>query len=1081
MFLTKASLKNPIAIFFFSAAMILLGTVSLKKLPIDLFPNINVPVIMVGTLYPGANPSDVERAVSYIIERSVSGVSNLDHVESTNKLGLSIVRVWFKWGTDINAAELEVSQMVQSVMKNLPQGIFPPFIVKFDISNIPICSITLEGKGYDEKFLYDLAFNTIEPQLESLQGVSAASVKGGKIREIDVELNPNLMRERGISVLDVERAVSNANLIFQSGDIRIGKIDYNIMTNSQVPSIKQLSDVVIKVANNNPIRIKDVGRVVDGHQIQLNVSRINGKRGVYLDVYRQPGTNTLEVVNNLKNAIHDLNGVPPGVKVGVTFDTSIYIRKAIESLKNEAFQGAILTFIVILLFLGSMKETLFAAVSIPLSVFVAFIFLYFTGQTLNTFTLGGLTLAIGRLIDDAIVVLECIHKHLQRGETPLQAALSGTQEVGLPVLSATITFMIVFLPVVFITGVARYTFTPLALTASAAMGASYLVSMTVIPALSQRFLHAEGLVDIQTGQAYTIEHGMSTKSTLIHKQKRPNVLKRILNATQRFLNYIEDQYEKGIGWALRHKISLLVGVVTLFVLSLGLLKFIGTEFFPEADEAQFRIIVRNRIGTRLEETEKVIEKVEKIIRETIPKEQIVTLLSNMGAARAGRAAFYSTNTGPHSGYVQVYLVQPDHRDKSTLQYVDILRPKIQQALPGILVSFDTGGVVKKILNFGYNAPIDVELSGYSFADAAKTAKEISVSMKKVPGLSDIMISREENYPEIDVNVDRQKAALLGISERDVAHAVLSSFFGNISGAPIFTDPATGNEYYVVTRLQKPFRSNLEDLQNNVFFINQDQPVFLKTIANIQRNSGPVQIDRRRLQRVIDLTANPSGRDLGSIGKDLKNQLQDIKLPNGFHLAYRGQMEEQEQTFKSLFFAMGLAIILIYMILGSQFRSFIHPLIVLFTVPMGLIGVFLILFLTKTTLSTTSLMGVIMLVGIAVSNGVLLIDYANVLQRQGFAPSEAITRAGKVRLRPILMTSLATIFGLIPLALGLEVGSEANAPLARTVVGGLGVSTLLTLFLIPVLYSLVEERFRKRTASFGTQRAEVINHGTILEK
>ena len=1081
MFLTKASLKNPIAIFFFSVAMILLGAVSLKKLPIDLFPNINVPVIMVGTLYPGANPSDVERTVSYIIERSVSGVSNLDHVESTNKVGLSIVRVWFKWGADINAAELEVSQMVQSVMKNLPQGIFPPFIVKFDISNIPVCSITLEGKGYDEKYLYDLAFNTIEPQLESLQGVSAASVKGGKIREIDVELNPNLMRERGISVLDVERAVGNSNLIFQSGDIKIGKLDYNIFTNSQIPSIKLMSDVVVKVANDNPIRIKDIGRVVDGHQIQLSVSRVNGKRGVYLDIYRQPGTNTLEVVDKIKEAVQHLNGVPPGIKVNVTFDTSTYIRKAIESLKNEAFQGAILTFVIILLFLGSVKETLFAAVSIPLSVFVTFIFLYFTGQTLNTFTLGGLTLAIGRLIDDAIVVLECIHKHLQKGETPLQAALSGTQEVGVPVLSATITFMIVFLPVVFITGVARYTFTPLALTASAAMGASYLVSMTVIPALSQRFLHVESLTDTQTGQTYTIEHGMSTKPTLIHKQKRPNILKRILNATQRFLNYIEDQYEKGIGWALRHKISLLAGVIVLFALSLGLLKFIGTEFFPEADEAQFRIIVRNRIGTRLEETEKVIENVEKIIHETIPKEQIVTLLSNMGSPRAGRSAFYSTNTGPHSGYVQVYLVQPDHRDKSTLQYVDLLRPKIQKALPGTLVSFDTGGVVKKILNFGYNNPIDVELSGYDFKKASAAAKEVMASMKQVPGMSDIMISREENYPEIDINVDRQKAALLGISERDVSHAVLSSFFGNLSGAPIFSDPTTGNEYYVVTRLQKPFRSNLEDLENNVFFFNQGHPVLLKTIANIQRNSGPVQIDRRRLQRVIDLTANPSGRDLGSIGKDLKNQLQDIKLPTGFHIAYRGQMEEQEQTFKSLFFAMGLAIILIYMILGSQFRSFIHPLIVLFTVPMGLIGVFLILFLTKTTLSTTSLMGVIMLVGIAVSNGVLLIDYANVLQRQGFTPSEAITRAGKVRLRPILMTSLATIFGLIPLALGLEVGSEANAPLARTVVGGLWVSTLLTLFLIPVLYALVEERFRKRHASFGAQRAEAINQGTILEK
>ncbi|MBI3802682.1 MAG: efflux RND transporter permease subunit [Nitrospirae bacterium] len=1051
MFLTKAALKNPIAIFFLSMAIILLGAISVSELPIDLFPNISVPVIMVGTLYPGANPSDVERAVSYIIERAVSGVSSLDHVSSTNKQGLSVVRVWFKWGADINAAELEVSQMVQSVMKNLPQGIFPPFIVKFDISNIPIASVTLSGEGYDEKYLYDLAFNTIEPQLESLPGISAATVKGGKVREIDVEIDPNLMRERGISVLDVEKAVRNADLIFQSGDIKIGTLDYNVFTNSQISAVQQLNQVVVRVANGTPIRIKDIGRVNDGHQIQLNVSRVNGTRGVYMDIYRQPGTNTVQVVDQIKEAIHHLNGVPPGVQLNVTFDTSIYIRNAIESLKNEALQGAVLTFIVILLFLGSMKETLFAAVSIPLSVFVAFVFLYFTGGTLNTFTLGGLTLAIGRLIDDAIVVLESIHKHVEKGEYPMEAALAGTREVGLPVLSATLTFMIVFLPVAFITGVAKYTFMPLALTACAAMGASYFVSMTVIPALAQRFLRAEG-----------------------HEQKRAGPLKRLLKGSQRLLDRLDEKYERGAAWAIRRRVPLIFGMATIFFLSLGLLKFIGTEFFPEADEGQFRVIVRNRIGTRLEETEKVVEKVEKMIRETIPQKEVLTLLSNMGSPRAGRSAFYSTNTGPHSGYVMVYLVQPDQRKKSVLEYVSLLRPKLEQALPGILVSFDTGGVVKKILNFGYSAPIDVELRGYGFEQAASTARQLASEMKKIPGLTDVMISREENYPEIDINVDREKASLLGIDESQVAHAVLSSIFGNLSGAPIFTDPATGNEYYVVTRLQEPFRSNLEDLENNIFFINNGQPVFLKTVARLQRGSGPVQIERRYLQRVIDLTANPAGRDLGSVGEDLKKQLATVSLPTGFHLAYRGQMEEQEKTFKSLFFAMGLAVLLIYMVLGSQFRSFIHPLIVLLTVPLGLTGVFITLYLTNTTLSTTSLMGIIMLVGIAVSNGVLLIDYANFLQRQGVAPAEAISRAGRVRLRPILMTSLATIFGLLPLALGLEVGSEANAPLARAVVGGLLVSTFLTLFLIPALYSLIEERLRKRFGPPAIGQAEPIH-------
>lgn len=1057
MFLTQASLKNPVAIFFLSVAIVLLGSISLDELPIDLFPNISVPVIMVGTLYPGANPSDVERAVSYIIERAVSGVSNLDYVSSTNKQGLSIVRVWFKWGADINAAELEVSQMVQSVMKNLPQGIFPPFIVKFDISNIPVASITLNGEGYDEKYLYDLAFNTIEPQIESLPGVSAASVKGGKIREIDVELDPNLMRERGISVLDVEKAVRTGDLIFQSGDIKVGGLDYNVFTNSQIPLVRQIGDVVVKVANNTPIRIKDVGGVVDGHQIQLNVSRVNGRRGVYLDVYRQPGTNTVQVVDAIKEAIHHLNNVPPSIKLDVTFDTSIYIRKAIQSLKHEAFQGSFLALAIIFLFLGSVKETLFSAVSIPLSIFVAFVFLFMTGQTLNTFTLGGLTLAIGPLIDNAIVVLESIHRHRERGENAMEAALSGTREVGLPVLSATMTFMIVFLPVVFIQGVARYTFMPLALTASAAMGASYFISMTVIPTLAGRFMRSES-----------------------HEEQGHGVLKRITQFVRTRLDRMDARYETGVRWAVAHRVPLIGGAVLVFVLSLGLLKFIGTEFFPEADEGQFRIIVRDRIGTRLEETEKTIAQVEQIIEQTIPKNQIVTLLSNLGSPRSGRSAFYSTNTGPHSGYVQVYLVQPDKRDKSVLQYVDALRPKLQQALPGILISFDTGGVVKKILNFGYNNPIDVELSGYNLTDAAETARQISAKMKAVPGLSDVMISREEHYPELDINVDREKASLLGITEGDVAHTVLSSIFGNLSGAPIYTDPTTGNEYYVVTRLQKPFRGSIDDLENNIFFVNHGQPVFLKTVANIRRNSGPVQIDHRRLQRVIDLMANPSGRDLGSVGADLKKALAGYNLPAGFRLAYRGQMEEQEKTFKSLFFAMGLAVLLIYMVLGSQFRSFIHPLIVMVAVPLGLTGVFVTLFLTRTTISTTSLMGVIMLVGIVVSNGVLLINYANFLQRQGMAPADAVIRAGKVRLRPILMTALATVFGLLPLALGLEVGSEANAPLARAVVGGLLVSTFLTLFVVPALYSLVEERLRRRFHPPSPRRAEGIDP-TILRE
>lgn len=1036
--MTKLALKNPIGVLMFGLALALLGVIGLQKLPLDLFPKVDVPVIMIGTLYPGAAPEVVERTVSYPIETAVGQTANLDYVSSQSRYGLSVVRAWYRWGTNIDAAQLQVSQMVQSIQKNLPHGIFPPFVVAFDVSNIPVATVTLESSELDEKGLYDLAVNTIAPQLAGLPGISYASPTGGKIREITVRLNPDKMREKGVDAAEVEQAVSSSTLLASSGDIKVGALDYNVFTNSQINSVREMNDIVVKTVNGVPIHLRDVGLASDGAAIQVNIARINGRKGVYLQVYRQPGTNMVEIVDALKTAVPKLHDIPASVKLGVAFDQAKFVRASIGALKHEAVQGALLAVLVIVFFLGSFRSTAIIFLALPLSILATFFGLSATGQTLNFFTLGGMTLVAGRLIDDAIVVLENVHRHMELGKKPLQAAFDGAREVGLAVLASTITTIIVFAPVVMVEGVAKYLFTPMMVTISIAMGASYVVAMAVIPVLCQRFLkpHEKG-----------------------HVSHVP--VERALAACIALLDRLDQAYGRAIGAALRNRGKVLGGVGLLFAASLLLVPHIGSEFFPEADESQFRIVLRAPIGTRLEETEKQIAEVEAITRQIVPEKDIKTLLSNVGTPRGSRSAFYSTNTGPHSAYLQVELVPPGERDKSSEEYIALLRPALRKALPGRSITFDPGGVMKKVLNFGYASPIDVELSGYDFKQAHEAATALAEAMRTVPGVKDVLISREENFPELDVKVDREKAALAGVSERDTAHALLDSLLGNYSAAPYFEDPRSGNQYFVVTRLDGQHAEHLEDLGNISVVGKGGTPVYLKSIASIQRGSGPVQIDRRRLQRVIDLTANPQGRDLGAVSADVRAAIEKVKLPPGFQVRLRGQTEQQETTFKSLKSASLLALLLVFMLLATQFRSLLQPLVMMTSVPLGMIGVFVALWATKTPLSTTSFMGIIMMVGVAVSNGVLLIDFANVLRRRGADLEDAVVLAGRTRLRPILMTTVATLAGLIPMAMGIGEGAETNAPLARAVVGGLTVSTFLTLFFVPVLYTVVEKRFGKR--------------------
>src|SRR5216684_2318570 len=1018
MWLTRLALRNPVLILMMSLMTLALGAVSLDRLAVDLFPDITVPLIRVATFYTG-----------------------VDRGESVSKQGVSLVSVWFQFGTNLDNAQFDVSQRIAQILNTLPPGIQQPFNIKFDITNIPVVQVAVGSSELDEKQLYDLAYNVIEPQLERIPGVASATVGGGKVREVQVQVHRDALRARSLAVLDVVNAVRSSNLLLPSGNLRAGDRDYNVFANTQFEQTKPLADVILRpgleVGGRQvpPVRVGDVARIEDGTQDQSEIVRINGQRGVYLRVLKQPGANTIKVVDSIRAALPNLRGAPANVKLQISFDQSSYIRSAVKALEHEAVTGGLLAILVILVFLVSLRATAIVAVAIPLSIVATFVLLFFTGNTLNVFTLGGLALGVGRLVDDSIVELENIHRHLALGQDRRSAVLAAAQEVAMPILVSTITTIVVFFPVLFLFGIARNLFLPLALTISFALIMSFFVSRTVTPLLCLMVLdkgHPEG-----------------------------GVAKRITG----LLDKLDDAYASVLTWVLHHRTRTIAGILALFVASLFLSKRIGTEFFPDSDESQFSLVYKTPIGTRVERTEQVATRLEEAVKKSLGPLS-TTMITDSGLP-VGRTAVFSSNTGPHAGTLQVNLVPKGDRSVSDVEASERLRREVQGVLPGTQLYFFVGGIVKRILNFGSAAPIDVEILGYDLEEGAQFAREVHAAMRALTGrdhrplLTDVQISREENYPQLDVKVDREKAGRLGLSEQQVAQSVLASLAGSTQISPTqFTDPVTGNEYNINVRMDDAYRSHMDDLADVSMRTPDGKLVALATIAKVQRSSGPVLINRKYLQRIIDVTANVApGTDLGAASAAVEKALHELRPPEGFSAGLSGQAQAQKEAFSGLSLAALMAIALVYMVLASQFKSLLDPLVIMFSVPLGVSGVFLMLWLTGTTLSVNSFMGIIMMVGIVVSNGVLLVDFANVLRERGKDLIEATVEAGRTRLRPILMTTIATIVGLVPMALGIGEGSETNLPLARAVIGGLTVSTVFTLFLVPALYSLLD-RFRR---------------------
>ena len=1035
MWLTRLALKYPISTFMAALAVFVLGFVSFRQLPIDMLPNIQVPAVTAVTFYTGAGPLDMEQSVTVPIERGVSSTNDVDYIQSSTREGVSSVRVYFNWDANLNIGLIDVIQKINRVMNQLPDGVSQPVALKFDITNIPIITIALSS-DMDERDLYDLAFNIIEPQVEHLPGVAFAQVVGGKIREIHVTVDRNKLEATDLSVAQVMTAVQSSNLVLPSGSIKSGVFDYSLKTESQFSVVEPIGDVTIKVVNGIPIKIRDIAFVEDSFQEQTQIIRTNGKNGVILRVQKTPGANTVEVVDGLLKAINTLREVPPNVKLSTAFDQSVYIRQSIDELIREGSIGALLAVIVIIIFIRNFRSTIIIFTAIPLSILVTFIFFRFSGTTLNIMTLGGLALGVGRLVDDSIVELENISRHYtlmhKEGVSKMQATLAAATEVASPIFVSTLTTVIVFLPVIFLSGIAKLLFIPLVITITVALFASFFVSRTVTPLMCYKAMKGEKEVD--PGSKKLID--------------------RINFRFKKIIDSMDNYYESILKSCLRHKKLIIFSVIIFSAFSFGLFKFIGTEFFPDSDEGQFTVQIRMPVGTRVEETEKFIEKVEAIVKENVP--ELETVISDMGVPGAKSGSLMGGNAGSHSGNVQVSLIAAGKRDRSVFEIMNSLRPKLSK-LSGGEMFLNPGGFLRFLLNFGSSAPIDVQIVGYDFANADTLANVVSNILKTTPGTADVKISRDLNLPEARVIVDRVKSGALGVSMSQIANAVSTSIGG--STASLFSDPRTGNQYNILVRLSEDYRNNVDAIKKISLSTPNGNIVRLETFAQVLMAKSPVQIDRRNQQRLIDVTSNVTGRDLGTVAAEIQEKLNNVSMPTGFEMKLSGNVEQQNKTFTDLYLAFGLAIVLVYMVMASQFQSLVDPFIIMFSVPLGMVGVVWMLFLTKTTLSVTSFEGVIVMVGIVVSNGILLIDYINRLRKSGDDLYVAVVKGGKTRLRPIIMTTLATVLGLIPMAIGIG-GESSQAPLAIAVIGGLTVSTFLTLIFVPTLYTVFEEKRKK---------------------
>ena len=1034
----KFALRYPYFIIMVCLVIVVVGITNIVGMPVDLFPKIDIPVVVVATFYSGMPPQQIEADITDTFERFFTLGSNIDHIESRSLTGVSLIKIYFKPGTDPNAALSNIANLAMADLRRLPPGTLPPVVLGMDASSQPVCLVTLKGQGLNETDLKDLAQFQVRNQIANVPGASVPQPFGGRYRQIMVYVDPLKLEAHNMSLMDVVHAVNDSNLILPAGDVRIGSKDYNIYANSQVPTPQEINDLPLKSVGNASVLVGDVGKAEDSGTIQTNIVRIDGQRSVYVPVLKQGGdSNTITIVNGMKKAIKNLVDIPSSLRTAVVFDQSLFVKGAIRNLIKEASIGLFLTGVMILVFLGSPRATFAVLLSIPLSALVCLLIMNGMGGSINTMLLGGLALAFSRLIDDSVVVLENIFRYMEMGLAPNAAAEKGGMEVSLAVLAATSTTSIVFFPVTFFSGVSKYIFTDLALGVVLSIFASYIFAMTVVPLYCSKFIK--------------ISHDE------VHDDTKPASLFRRFEAKfneyfHRMLDYYEVQVTRALQRPGRTAAIIAGGVGVVLI---GLFPFLGRSYFPRTDPGQFVINIKCPSGTRIELSDIYIAQVENEIRKIVPPSELDMIVSNIGIT-PDLSAIYTTNSAMDTAFVQVSLKE-GHRVGS-YEYMERVRRRLAKDMPELTTYFQAGGLVDSVINQGLPAPIDIQISGNDLDQSFGLALDIATKVKALKDVSDVLIPQDLKYPGLQLNIDRERASLIHVSPEQVVDNVITAMTSNGMIAPSYwIDPNTGNNYMLTVQYfdQKIANMSMEDFKEIPLRSPTDMDYTpLQSVSEIKEINTPTEVDHYQIRRIIDIYVMPSTESLVGVNNEVQKILGGITPPRNIRITVRGAVVNMNQSFARFAIGLMLSIALVYLILMAQFTSFVDPFIILMAIPPGLAGVVIILLVTHSTLNIMSLMGVIMMTGIVVSNSILIVEFASLLHEQGKPLLEAVVQSCRIRLRPILMTSLATLLGMIPMALGLEAGSEQYAPLARAIIGGLGVSVVVTVFLVPAVYLLV---------------------------
>ena len=1041
MWIVRLALRRPYTFVVMALLILILGPLSILSTPTDVFPNIDIPVVSVIFGYAGLSSQEMADRIVVGYERGVTTtVNDVEHIESQSLNGLGVIKIYFHPNVRIDLAVAQITAQAQSAIRSDPPGTFPPFIVTYNASSVPILQLALSGTNLSEQQLYDIGSNFIRVQLATVQGAVIPNLYGGKQRQVQVDLDIQALQARGLSPNDVVTAIGSQNLILPAGTVKIGSFENDVDLNGSPTTVQELNDLPIKTTGANTIYVRDVAHVRDGYPPQTNMVHVDGQRAALLTVLKSGNASTLDIISRIKETMpRVLAALPPELTVRPIADQSVFVRAAIDGVVREAIIAACLTGLLIFIFLGSWRSTLIIGISIPLSILTSLIVLSSIGQTINIMTLGGLALAVGILVDDATVAIENINRNLAMGKEAIQAILDGSQEIAIPAFVSTLSICIVFVPMFFLTGVARYLFVPLAEAVVFAMLASYLLSRTLVPTMARFLL-----------KAHEEESGQKSRASR-------NPLVRMQGYFELWFEKLREAYRGALQQCLAHRVLFPVIFLALCVFSFALIPWLGEDFFPSADAGQIKLHLRAPTATRIEETAALCDDVERSIREQIPAKEIASMIDNIGLPYSPLNYTYSTSApvGPEDADIMISLSE---KHRPTEEYIHDLRLKLTKSFPGVLFYFPPADIVSQILNFGLPAPIDIQIVGRDVDANHQFANSLMTQLRSVTGIADLRVQQPFNQPKLHIDVDRTKASQTGSTQKDIAGNLLVSLSGSFQTAPSFwLDPNTGVTYSVATQAPQYDFETLQDIENIPVNGGTRAPwQMLGNLGTITRGEGMAVVSHYNAQTLIDIFGSTEGRDLGGVAREVqaivdRNRAQ---LPRGSQIFVRGQIATMQSSFVGLLAGLAFAIFLVYLLIVVNFQSWLDPLIIISALPAALAGIVWMLFLTHTTISVPALTGSIMCMGVATANSILVVSFSKDRVQEGLDPIHAAEQAGFTRFRPVIMTAMAMIIGMVPMALGLGEGGEQNAPLGRAVIGGLLFATVATLLFVPAVYSLI---------------------------